>query len=262
MRVAVAGGTGLAGRHVAAALTARGHEVVVVARSRGADLLTGGAGLDAALSGAEVLVDVSNITTASGKAALSFFDRAGRNLVAAGRRAGVRHHVVLSIVGVDRVDWGYYRGKLRQEELVRSGARSWSVLRATQFHEYAGQVLDLVPGPLAVVPRMRAQPVAVREAADALAELAVGAPAGYAPELAGPRVESVPDMARRLLRVRGSRRPVLALPVPGTAGRGLAGGALLPDGPGPRGTQTFDEWLAEQARRVGRPAGRSVPAHR
>jgi hypothetical protein len=69
-------------------------------------------------------------------------------------------------------------------------------------------------------------------------------------------------MARRLLRVRGSHRPVLALPVPGTAGRGLAGGALLPDGPGPRGTQTFDEWLAEQARRVGRPAGRGVPAHR
>jgi uncharacterized protein YbjT (DUF2867 family) len=261
MRVAVAGGTGLAGRHVAAALTARGHEPVLVARSRGVDLGTGD-GLDAALAGVDTVVDASNITTTSGKAAVAFFDRAGRNLVAAGRRAGVRHHVVLSIVGIDRVGWGYYQGKLRQEELVKDGAAAWTVMRATQFHEFADQVLAMVPGPLALVPRMRAQPVAVREVAEALAELAAGPPRGVAPELAGPRVESVPDMARRLLRARGSRRPVLALPLPGAAGKGMAGGALLPAADGPRGLQTFDEWVAETAGTAARAAGQGAAAHR
>jgi uncharacterized protein YbjT (DUF2867 family) len=258
MRVAVAGGTGLAGRHLVAALEARGHETAVLARAGGVDLLTGD-GLDAALAGADVVVDASNITTTNGKAAVRFFDTAGRNLVAASGRAGVRHHLVLSIVGIDRVGWGYYEGKLRQEELVREGAAAWTVLRVTQFHEFADQVLAMVPGPVALVPRMQAQPVAVREVAEALTELALGEPQGMAPELAGPRVESVPDMARRLLRARGSHRPVLALPLPGAAGRGMAGGALLPASDGPRGVQTFDAWVAETA---GKAARQGATAHR
>ncbi|MFI7597345.1 SDR family oxidoreductase [Actinoplanes sp. NPDC049681] len=239
MKVAIAGGTGLTGRHVAEALTGAGHEVVVLARGRGVDLLTG-AGLDAALPGVDVTVDVSNVTTMKREVAVGFFERAGRNLVDAAARAGVRHHVVLSIVGIDRVRTGYYEGKLRQEQVVRDGGVPWSVLRATQFHEFAGQLLERLPGPIAVVPAMKVQPVAVREVAEALAALAVGEPRGMAGDLAGPRVESLVGMARRLIAAGGARRrPVMPLWVPGPMGRG----GLLPTGPGPRGTETFDEWL-------------------
>ncbi|MEV8508066.1 NmrA family NAD(P)-binding protein [Actinoplanes sp. NPDC051475] len=240
MKIAIAGGTGLTGRHVAEVLTGAGHEVVVLARSRGVDLLTG-AGLDAALSGVEATIDVSNVTTVKREVAVGFFEEAGRNLVGAAARAGVRHHVVLSIVGIDRVGTGYYQGKLRQEEVVRDGGVPWSVLRATQFHEFAGQLLERVPGPVAVVPAMKVQPITVREVAEALVALAVGEPRGMAGDLAGPRVESLADMARRLVAAGGARRrPVVPLWLPGAMGRG----GLLPTGPGPRGVETFDEWLA------------------
>ncbi|HEY5833088.1 SDR family oxidoreductase [Streptomyces sp.] len=252
MRVAVAGGTGVAGRQVVEALTVRGHEPVVVARSRGVDLLTG-EGLDAALASVDAVIDVSNTVTASRRKAEAFFETAGRNLMTAEERAGVGHHVTLSIVGIDRVGLGYYRGKLRQEAVVRAGRVPWTVLRATQFLEFPDQVLALMPGPVAVVPRMRIQPVAVREVAAALAELAAGPPLGMAPELAGPREEELADLARRVLRARGERRRVLAVRLPGATGRALAGGALLPAEPGPRATRTFDEWLAAETSAPDRP---------
>jgi uncharacterized protein YbjT (DUF2867 family) len=244
MRIAVAGGTGLTGRHVVETLSAAGHEPVVLARSAGVDLLTG-AGLDAALAGVEVTIDVSNVTTVKRAESVGFFERAGRSLLGAAARAGVRHHVALSIVGIDRVSTGYYQGKLRQEEIVREGAVPWTVLRATQFHEFAEQILDRVPGPLALVPRLTVQPVAVREVGEALVALAVGEPQKAAPDLAGPRVETLPDMARRLVRTGTvRRRPVVPLWLPGP----MAHGGLLPTGPGPRGTQTFEQWLAGRRR--------------
>ena len=243
MKIAVAGGTGVAGRLVVETLRARGHVPVVLSRGQGVDLLSG-SGLDAALAGAEAVVDVSNVVTTRKSVAVDFFDRAGRHLLAAAGRAGVRHLVTLSIVGVDRVKNPYYAGKLRQEEIVREGAVPWTVLRATQFHEFAGQVLSGVPGPIAVVPVARVQPVAVREVAEALAALAPAAPKAMAPELAGPRVESLVDMARRLVAAGGARRrPVLPLYFPG----GMSSGGLLPAGPGPRGTQTFTDWLRERS---------------
>lgn len=243
MRVAVAGGTGLVGRYVVEELAAAGQEPVVLARSRGVDLVTG-AGLDAAVAGAGAVVDVSNVTTMSGRRAVSFFDSVGRNLLDAGERAGVRHHVVLSIVGVDRVGLGYYQGKLRQEDVVRNGRTPWTLLRATQFHEFAEQTLDRVPKPFAVVPRMRTQPVAAREVAQHLVRLVTAPARGMAPELAGPRVEHLVDMVGRLLRARHRRRLVLPVRMPGDTGAAMTGDGLLPAGPGPRGTQTFDAWLA------------------
>lgn len=243
MRVAVAGGTGVAGRYVVQALASAGHEAVVLARSRGVDVTTG-TGLDDAVAGADAVIDVSNLTTMSKKKSVAFFTAGTQRLLAAGQRAGVRHHVALSIVGVDRVDFGYYEGKRRQEELVLAGPVPSSVLRATQFHEFAGQVLDQGRGPLAVVPRMRIQPVAAQEAAAALVALATGSPVGYAPELAGPAEEQLVDLARQLLQARRQRRVVLPLRIPGQAGRAMIEGGLLPGGPGPRGQQTFATWLA------------------
>lgn len=246
MRIAVAGGTGVVGSYVVDAVMAGGHDPVVLSRSRGIDLVTG-AGLADALNGVEAVIDVSNQTTTSRKKAVAFFGAATANLLDAGRRAGVRHHVALSIIGIDRVGLGYYAGKLRQEELISASPLPSSVLRATQFHEFAGQVLQQVPGPIALVPRARVQPIAAREVAAALVALALGSPVGMAPELAGPQEESLADMARKLLRARGSGKPVLQVRLPVAGGRAMASGGLLPTGPGPRGVQTYEKWLADRA---------------
>lgn len=256
-RVVVAGGTGLVGRLVVERLRSLGATPVVVARSTGADLTTG-AGVEAAVDGAEVVVDVSNVVTTRRSVATGFFSTATDHLLRAGERAGVRHHVVLSIVGVDRVDFGYYLGKRAQEDRVTAGPVPWTVLRATQFHEFTEQMLA-GRGPLALVPRMRSQPVAAAEVADRVVELALAAPAGHAEELAGPEVHEMPDLVRRLAARRGLRRPVLGVRLPGATGAAMTGGGLLPTGPGRRGTQTFDAWLdqahprpAHDVRRRGR----------
>lgn len=243
MRVAVAGGTGVVGRHVVTALESAGHDAVVLTRSRGVDV-EAGTGLGAALEGVAAVVDASNVLTLSRNRSVKFFTTATGHLHAAEERAGVAHHVALSIVGVDRVDFGYYEGKRRQEELVLGAAVPGTVLRATQFHEFAEQSLARTHGPVAVVPRMRSQPVAAREVGAELARLAVGPALGLTPELAGPEVLEMTDMVRQVVRRRGWRRVVVPLRVPGRAGREMARGGLLPTGPGPRGRETFAEWLA------------------
>jgi uncharacterized protein YbjT (DUF2867 family) len=248
VRIAVAGGTGIVGSHVVTALTAAGHDPVVLARSRGVDLTTG-AGLDAALEGARAVIDVSNLSTTSRKKSVAFFSEAGRQLLAAGQRAGIAHHVALSIVGIDRVDFGYYEGKRRQEELVLNGPVAATVLRSTQFFEFAEQLL--ARGPLVVVPRMRTQPVAAREVADALVTLALGPAVGRAPELAGPEELQMVAMVRAVRKASGARKVLFPVRLPGRVGRAMADGALLPTGPGPRGQQTFAESLA-----VSGPRGR------
>jgi uncharacterized protein YbjT (DUF2867 family) len=246
MRIAVAGGTGSVGRHVVTALERRGHEPVVLARSTGVDLRTG-RGLDAALQGVEVVVDVTNVTTQRRRKAVSLLTRMTRNLLEAERRAGVRAHVLLSIVGTDRVPLGYYAGKLAQERLVLTGPVPATVLRTTQFHELVERMVVMAPGPVTFVPRVRIQPVAAREVAATLAELVEEEPAGRVQDLAGPRVHDAVDLARRMLRARGAHRLVVPVRMPGSWGRAVRAG-LLPGRSFRAGTQTFREWLEEPAR--------------
>ncbi len=244
MRVAVVGGSGVVGRHVVAALGRQGAESVVLARGSGVDLTTG-AGLAGRLDGVTAVIDVTGVVTTSAKRSRSFFGAVTRSLLAEEQRAGVRHHVALSIVGSDRVDYGYYLGKREQERLVLGQDARGTVLRTTQFHEFASQLLGLGRAGVVPVPRMLCQPVAAAEVADALVALAPADPAGLAPELAGPAQEWLPDLVRRLLRSRGERRLVVPFSLPGQVGRDMAGGGVLPTGPGPRGTLTFAQWLAE-----------------
>ncbi|MFT4227742.1 SDR family oxidoreductase [Micropruina sp.] len=251
-RLAVAGGTGLIGRMLVALARENGWTPVVLARSSGVDLFTG-AGLHAALDGVDTVIDVTNTTAAKRSVAIDFFGSTSENLVLAGQRAGVRHHLTLSIVGIDRVDTGYYAGKRRQEEVVAGGAVPWTILRATQFYEFTEQMLNLVPGPVAVVPRMLSRPIAAREVAGHLLELADGAPGGRVPEMAGPAIYRMADLVRQLARARALRRPVWELPAIGAVARAAASGGLLPTGSGPRGSETFEHWLnrtAAQARPV------------
>ena len=246
MRIAVAGGTGVVGGRVVEAAWAAGHQVVVVSRSEGVDLTTG-RGLDAALDGVDVVVDAANVQSSRKAVVVEYFDTATRILLDAAKRAGVQHLVTLSIVGIDRAPLGYYAGKLRQEELVTAGPVPWTVLRATQFHEFPLQLLGQLRGPVVPVPTMRSSTVAARDVGEHLVRLAAAPPTGMAPDMRGPGVDAMPGLVRRVARVTGRRALVVPVRVPGRLGRELAGGALVPDGDGPRGTQTFNAWLAELA---------------
>ena len=247
MKVAVAGGTGVAGRWTVEALRAGGHDVIVIARSAGIDLVTGD-GLDAALAGVDAVIDATNVASTGKRASSAFFGATARSLMRSAAAAGVRHIVVLSIIGIDRVAYGYYQGKLHQEEVLKESTVPVSILRAAQFHEFPGQYLAKMPGPVVIVPRWRAQPVAAREVGAALAGIAAGDPVPMS-ELAGPREEIMADMVRQVVRARGDRRLVVSVRVPGATGKAMATGAGLPDRPGLRGTQTFADWLTEQRAR-------------
>lgn len=245
MKVAVIGGSGVAGQCTVEALRADGHEPLVLSRRTGVDLLTG-EGLVPALVGADAVVDTTNVAAMKAKEAEAFFGSTARNLAWAAAEAGVGHVVALSIIGIDRVPFGYYQGKVRQEQVLGRSSVPVTILRAAQFHEFADQYLDRGSGRLVVVPRWRVQPVAAREVGQALATLAVKPPAGNQ-ELAGPREEDIVDMVRRVAAARGLRRRIVGLRLPGAAGKAMAAGGNLPAKPGMRGTQTFTEWLAEHA---------------
>jgi len=243
MRIAVAGGTGTVGAHVVRVARERGHTAIVLARGTGVDLVSG-AGLDAALAGADAVLDVTSVSTTSAGASTDFFAAVTRNLLAAETAAGVEHHVALSIVGIDGEESGYYAGKLAQERLVAAGPVPWTLLRATQFHEFAPQMAGrLSAGPLTLVPVMRTQPVAASQVAERLVDLAEGQAQGRERDLAGPRIESLARMVRDYLRVTGSRALVLSVPIPGSMGRAMRTGALLPGPDAQLATQTYDEWL-------------------
>ncbi|GAA4683141.1 SDR family oxidoreductase [Nocardioides nanhaiensis] len=247
LTIAVAGGTGVVGRHVVEVAHERGHQVVVLARSEGVDLTTGD-GLAPRLTGVDAVVDVTGTFAQQRAESEAFFGGVTRTLLAAEREAGVGHHVVLSIVGVDDVPSGYYAGKRLQERLVAQQAPAvpWSILRATQFHEFAGQALGFARfGPVSVVPRMLSRPVAALEVAQALVDLVEHGPAGRVPDLAGPEQHRIAHLARRVSLARGLGRVVVEVPLPGAAGLAMRRGALLPVDDGPRGALSFDQWLAE-----------------
>ncbi|MDQ1130594.1 SDR family oxidoreductase [Microbacterium sp. SORGH_AS_0888] len=242
MRIAVAGGTGAVGTMAVAEARARGHEVRVLSRAAGVDL-TGPEPLD--LVGTEVVVDVLSANVRSAADAIEFFTRTTGALLDAERRSGVGHHVALSIVGIDRAPYDYYAGKLAQEQAVVASGVPWTLLRATQFHEFAEQMLTRARfGPLQLAPRMRTQPVAAHEVAARLVDLAEQPPAGRVPDLAGPREEWLPRMVRACARARGRRMPIPAVSLPGPFGRAMRDGSLLAGPEAVRGAETFDAWLA------------------
>ncbi len=244
MRIAVAGGTGTVGRYVVDAAGERGHDVVVLSRSTGADLLAGD-GLPVALGGVDVVVDTTNIESISRTRATAFFTAVAGNLQRSAAAAGVARIVTLSIVGIDRVPgFGYYQAKLAHEEAARRGSVAADVVRATQFHEFAAQVLRRSrAGPVAMVPRMRSQTVAARALGEELVAVAEGPAVGDIVEVAGPGVEDMVALARRVVARRGAHTKVMGLWVPGHAGAAMRGDALLP-GPGARIVgPPFGEWV-------------------
>jgi uncharacterized protein YbjT (DUF2867 family) len=251
MEIAIIGGTGLLGRQVSEELRARGHEVRVISRSAPkyrADLTTG-AGLDEALAGCEAVVDASNNSTKS--AAATLVDGTGR-LLAAGRRAGVAHHLCLSVVGCEQIPMGYFRVKAAQEAVVAAGPVPWTVVRATQFHEYlaamlgAGARYGILPAPRALV-----QPVASAEVARAVANVVVGGPRRGRVEVAGPEVTSLRELALTWRRAAGSWAALVPLPLPGRLGGALRGGVATTARPDVRGVLTFGSWAGRELAKDG-----------
>lgn len=164
MKIAIAGGTGVVGRHVERIAREAGHETVVLTRSQGVNLVTG-EGLN--LTGVDVVIDASGPSKGERGNVVEFFERVSTNLLRAEADAGVRHHIALSIIGAAQVNAGYYAGKRAQEDVVTAGAIPWTILRATQFYEFADQV-SMPFGPWVVTPKVRSQPIA---AASVAAEL-------------------------------------------------------------------------------------------
>lgn len=246
MRIAVAGGTGTVGRHTVDAVRAAGNEPIVLARSQGVDLVTGH-GLDTALAGVDAVIDVASVQTLKAAAAIEFFTAATGNLVSAAADAGVGQLVLLSIVGIDRIPYDYYAGKIAQEKVVEASELPWTILRATQFHEFAAQMFAQAKvGPLHLAPNARTQPVAAREVGARLAELAATGAQGRVRDIAGPREESLADMVKAFARREGYRGWIPAVNVPGPQMAGMRAGHALPGAEAELGHQTFAEWLAEE----------------
>ncbi len=244
MKVAVAGGTGTVGRHVVEIAAERGHDVAALSRSTGVDLVSG-TGLDGALEGVEAVIDVVSVNAPSARASRRFFGVTTAHLLGAEQAAGVAQHLALSIVGAAAAPYGYFAGKALQEELVGRGRVPWTVLRATQFYEFAGQLLASARlGPFAAVPAMRCRPVAARDVAERLVDLAEAGPAGRVRDLAGPQEERMADLARRWAAARGMTVRVVEVPFPGRWGAALRHGIVLPGPDADLTTTTFEQWLA------------------
>jgi uncharacterized protein YbjT (DUF2867 family) len=256
MKVVVIGGSGLIGAKLCALLRAAGHDVLDGSPVSGVNIITG-AGLDEALDGARVVVDVSNSRSFEDGAALAFFQTAGRNLAAAERRAGVAHHVVLSVVGVDRLaDNGYFRAKLAQEQLVHESDIPYTIVHATQFFEFLGSIADAGSDGASVrLSPALMQPMAADDVARALADIAETAPLNGIVEIAGPELWPLCDLAARLFAATGDIRRVEPDPQARYFGALLDDAALVA-GPDARlGATDFDAWLAAMP-----PAPRRAPA--
>jgi uncharacterized protein YbjT (DUF2867 family) len=227
-------------------LSERGHDVVAISRSNGVDVITGD-GLAAALAGVEVVIDTATGPSPEQAAATEFFTTATRNLEQAGTPAGVRKLVVVSIIGTDKATGGYGAAKLAHERAALSGPIPARILRAAQFHEFVEVLMGWGrQGDVVYLPKMRTQIVAARTVAEALADLAVSdGPAGERPdEIAGPREEYLPDLAKLLAAKRGDPVTIEAVTNPADPDDALNdNGGLLP---GPHATlagPTFAEWL-------------------
>jgi len=247
MRIAVAGATGRVGRHTIAALEGAGHQAVPLSRAGGVDAYTG-SGLAEALAGADAVIDVVNNPSQDRAEIVDFFGTTTKNLLTAGERAGVRHHVLLSIVGLDHdTRAAHYAGKREQERLVAGGPVPWTIVRATQFLDFAAMVAGWAEkdGAATIAPLL-VQPIAQADVGAILADVAAGAPLRARLDIAGPETQDLVDMARRTFAVRG--QDIRLVPTwRGVFGPDMAGEVLLPGDGARLGPTTFDAWLAAGA---------------
>jgi uncharacterized protein YbjT (DUF2867 family) len=245
MKIVVIGGSGLIGSKLVEKLREAGHDPLPASPDSGVDTLTG-EGLQEALEGAQVVVDVSNAPAWDDASVMDFFQTSSRNILAAETAAGVSHHVALSVVGTDRLqESGYFRAKLAQEEAIKAASVPYTILRATQFFEFLSRIADSsTEGDTVHLPPVLVQPEAAADVAAALADIAVSPPVNGIVELAGPEAFRFDDLARRVLGAKNDPRQVTADVHARYFGAELDDRSLTP-GEGPRIAPTrFEDWLS------------------
>ncbi|CCM78821.1 SDR family oxidoreductase [Rhizobium mesoamericanum] len=250
MKIVIIGGTGLIGSKTVERLRNKGHEVVAASPNTGVNTITG-EGLAEALVGAEVVVDLANSPSFEDKAVLEFFETSGRNLFAAEKAAGVKHHIALSVVGTERLlEAGYFRGKLAQEKLIKASSIPYTIVHSTQFMEFlsgiaqSGTVGDIVHLSPAYV-----QPIASDDVADAMADVTLAAPINGTIEIAGPERFRLNELVARYLEAMGDARKVEADPNAHYFGARLEDGSLVSDNNPRLGRITFEQWFATSPRK-------------
>jgi uncharacterized protein YbjT (DUF2867 family) len=248
MKIVVIGGSGLIGKKLVKIFRDNGHEAVPASPASGVNTLTG-EGLDDVLKGAQVVVDVSNSPSFDDAPAMKFFETSTPNILSAEKKAGVKHHVALSVVGADRnPDSGYLRAKLAQEKLIKASGVPYSILRSTQFYEFTGGIADsATEGNTVRLTGAKLQPIAADDVAAALAPVVMGAPVNGVLEVAGPEPIPLAELAQRWLTAKHDKRQVVVDATARYFGTELNDKSLTP-GTNPRiGPTRFDEWLKRSA---------------
>jgi len=249
-KIVVIGGTGLIGSKVVAKLNEHGHEAVAASPNTGVNSLTG-EGLEAALSGADTVVDVSNSPSFAPADVLEFFTTSTRNLLAAEAAAGVTHHVALTVVGTDRPqNIPYFAAKVAQEKLIRDSGIGFSLVHATQFFEFVGSIADIsTEGDTVTLAGALIQPIAAEDVATAVARTAAGEPVGDV-EIAGPEAFGMDEFARRALAFRGDSRTVVRDDSAPYYGAQIEERTLIPVEGAQIFATTLEEWLPLNPPRV------------
>ena len=243
MKIVVIGGTGLIGSKTVVILRQRGHEVVAASPKSGINSITG-EGLKEAVTGAQVVVDLANSPSFEDKAVLEFFETSERNLLPAEASAGVRHHVALSIVGIDRSDNGYFRAKVAQEKLIVASGVPYTIIRSTQFLEFLGGIATSgADGNMVRISPGLFQPIAADDVAPIVAEVALAAPRNGVVEIAGPERAPFNEIVARYLKAIGDPREVVSDPEARYFGSRVEERSLVPLGEARLGRIGFDEWL-------------------
>jgi uncharacterized protein YbjT (DUF2867 family) len=243
VKTVVIGGTGRIGSKVVAILRQGGHEVIAASPDTGVDIISG-EGLKEAMAGTQVVVDLANSPSFEDKAVLEFFQTSGRNLHASEAAAGVRHHVALSIVGIDRSDNGYFRAKVAQEKLIVSSGIPYTIVRSTQFMEFLGGIAaEAAQGNKVRISPGLFQPIAAEDVAPIVAEVALAAPANGIVEIAGPDRAPFNEIVARYLKAIGDPRQVVKDPEARYFGGQVEERSLVPLGEARLGRIAFDEWI-------------------
>jgi len=248
MKVVIIGGTGLVGSKLAATLRSQGHEVIAASPNTGVNTLTG-EGLAEALIGADTVVDVSNSPSFEDNAVLDFFQTSTRNQLAAEKVANVKHHVALSIVGSERLPAsGYLRAKVAQENLIKMGEIPYSILRSTQFFEFAKAIAQsATQGSEVHVPDAYIQPIATDDLIPVLAGIATAAASNRVVEIGGPEKFRFAEWMRKFLSLTSDSRGVITDPQSRYFGTQLHGAELTAGDDSFKGTTTYNEWFKSQA---------------
>ena len=246
MKIVVIGGSGLIGSKLVTILRGEGHEVIAASPSSGVNTLTG-EGLAEALRGADVVVDVANSPSFEDAAALNFFETSGRNLLAAEVAAGVKHHIALSVVGSERLPGsGYFRAKMAQEKLIKASPVPYTIVRATQFHEFVGAIAQSNNETDGIhMPPETLQPIAARDVSAALADVAVAPPVNGTVEIAGPEAIGLDKLVRQLLEARRDERRVITDTNALYFGAPLNDQTLTPAAGARLGRTRFADWLTK-----------------